>query len=79
MPVRIMKTLRVVVVVAVATGILVFLLMPGESDGGKTKKGPLVTEKVSLVNFCGITCKLACVSRFLGTLSIAKCKRAHVK
>lgn len=48
MPVRIMKTLRVVVVVAVATGILVFLLMPGESDGGKTKKGPLVTEKVSV-------------------------------
>lgn len=43
---RIMKALAIV---GTMVGVIVFLLQPNESQG-KTKKGPLVTEKVS--DFC---------------------------
>ena len=38
--------MKIVVVVSFAICALIFLLLPGDSQAGKTKKGPLCTEKV---------------------------------
>lgn len=38
--------MKIAVVVTFAICVLVFLLLPDDSQAGKTKKGPLVTEKV---------------------------------
>lgn len=40
--------MKIAVVVTLAICVLVFLLLPNDSQAGKTKKGPLVTEKVGL-------------------------------
>lgn len=46
MPYRTFRVVKIIMVVSFAICTLVFLLLPGDSQGGKTKKGPLVTEKV---------------------------------
>lgn len=40
--------MKIAVVVTLAICVLVFLLLPNDSQAGKTKKGPLVTEKVGV-------------------------------
>ena len=46
MPYRTFRVVKIIMLVTFAICTLVFLLLPGDSQGGKTKKGPLVTEKV---------------------------------
>ena len=41
--------MKITIVIAFAICALVFLLLPDDSQAGKTKKGPLVTEKVGLL------------------------------
>ena len=48
MPYRTFRVVKIIMVVSFAICTLVFLLLPGDSQGGKTKKGPLVTDKVGL-------------------------------
>ena len=43
---RAFTIMKIVAVVSFAICALVFLLLPDDSQAGKTKKGPLVTEKV---------------------------------
>lgn len=46
---RARKIMKITLVIAFAICALVFLLLPDDSQAGKTKKGPLVTEKVGLL------------------------------
>lgn len=46
MTLRVQNRMKLALVVTVVVCALVFLLLPDNSQGGKTKKGPLVTEKV---------------------------------
>lgn len=48
---RAFTIMKIVVVVSFAICALVFLLLPDDSQAGKTKKGPLVTEKVGKLFF----------------------------
>lgn len=43
---RVQNRMKLALIVTVVVCALVFLLLPDNSQGGKTKKGPLVTEKV---------------------------------
>lgn len=45
---RTFTIMKIVMVVSFAICALVFLFLPDDSQAGKTKKGPLVTEKVCL-------------------------------
>ena len=47
---RARKIMKITIVIAFAICALVFLLLPDDSQAGKTKKGPLVTEKVGLLH-----------------------------
>ena len=51
---RAFTIMKIVVVVSFAICALVFLLLPDDSQAGKTKKGPLVTEKVGKLLSGGI-------------------------
>lgn len=44
---RALRIMKIAAVVTFAICALVFLLLPDDSQAGKTKKGPLVTQKVS--------------------------------
>ena len=46
MTLRVQNRMKLALIVTVVVCALVFLLLPDNSQGGKTKKGPLVTEKV---------------------------------
>ena len=46
MTLRVQTIMKIALVVSIVACSLVFLLLPDNSEGGKTKKGPLVTEKV---------------------------------
>lgn len=65
MPYRIFRVVKIIMVVSFAICTVVFLLLPGDSQGGKTKKGPLVTEKVgSQSRFSRARKSIWLVSRF---------------